>query len=467
MADTTAVILAAGMGTRMKSEIPKVLHKVNGISMIEQVIRAVKKAGCASCLAITGHKSEMVHDALGDTVEYAEQKEQLGTGHAVMQAVPYLEGRAGYVLVVCGDTPLLRGETIRGLIDACREKQAAASILTAKLDDPFGYGRVLRDEAGNMTSIVEQKDGTPEQLAVKEINTGTYCFDIQELLAALPRLDCNNAQGEYYLTDVFEIMIREGKTVVPVEAADAEETMGVNSRIQLAAADKVLRRRKAEELMSEGVTIIDPDSVYIEQDVVVGRDTVLYPGTILQGRTVIGKRCVIGPDTQMENVLCGDGNHLNRVYAHDCEIGNENEAGPFVHLRPGTKLHDHIKIGNFVEVKNSDIGDGTKLPHLIYCGDADVGQKVNMGCGSVTVNFDGKNKHRTVIEDHAFIGCNTNLVAPVHIGKRAFTAAGSTITKDVPGEALSVARAKQKNIEHWVDDDTYIEHWVDDDTYKD
>ncbi len=455
MDDVTAVILAAGMGTRMKSEIPKVLHKVNGLCMIEQVLRSVKAAGCSESLVITGFKGELVREKLGDSVVYAEQKEQLGTGHAVMQAVPYLEGKKGYVLVVCGDTPLLRGETVHALIETCREKKAAATVLTAKLDDPFGYGRVLRDSEGHMTCIVEQKDGTPEQLAVNEINTGTYCFDVEELLATLPKVGCDNAQHEYYLTDVFGIMIKEGKAVIPVVSDDADETMGVNSRIQLAAADKILRLRKAEELMASGVSIIDPERTYVEDSVQVGKDTVLLPGTILQGDTVIGENNVLGPDTQLTNVHLGSGNHLNRVYGHDCVVGDNNEMGPFVHLRPDTKIHDHVKIGNFVEVKNSDVGDGTKLPHLIYCGDADVGKNVNFGCGTVTVNFDGKKKHRTTVDDHAFIGCNTNLVAPVHVGARAFTAAGSTITKDVPAEALSIARAKQKNIDHWVKDDTY------------
>lgn len=455
MENVTAVILAAGMGTRMKSEIPKVLHKANGLSMIEHVIRAAKAAGCDECLAITGFKGNLVREAVGDGISYAEQKEQLGTGHAVMQAADFLKNKKGYALVVCGDTPILRGETIRALIDECREKQAAATVLTAQMADPTGYGRVIRDESGNMVRIVEQKDGTPAELAVTEINTGTYCFEISALLETLPTLTCENAQHEYYLTDVFGLLISEGRAVVPVTAADAEETMGVNSRAQLAAADRVLRLRKADELMASGVSIVNPEAVYVEADVTVGRDSVLLPGVILQGKTAVGENCVLGPDTQLTNVLCGAGNHLNRVYAHDCTIGDGNEIGPFVHLRPDTRLHNGLKIGNFVEVKNSDVGDGTKLPHLIYCGDSDVGKNVNFGCGTVTVNFDGKKKHRTVVEDHAFIGCNTNLVAPVRIGKRAFTAAGSTITKDVPAEALSVARAKQKNIEGWVDEDTY------------
>ena len=455
MNEICALILAAGMGTRMKSSLPKVLHTVNGISMIEQVIRLCREAGCNDVAAITGFQGALVRETVGDGISYVEQKEQLGTGHAVMQAADYLKNHTGYVLVICGDTPLLRAETIRRLIDECREAKAAAAVLTAVMDDPFGYGRVLRDDAGHMTRIVEQKDGTPDELAVREINTGTYCFEISSLLAALPKLNCQNAQGEYYLTDVFEILIQSGQIVLPIVAPDADETMGVNSRAQLAAASAILRRRKAEALMAEGVTLIDPAAVYIEQDVEIGRDTVIYPGTILQGKVIIGQNCVIGPDTQLTNVRCGNGNRLNRVYAHDCTMGDDNEIGPFVHLRPDTKLANGVKIGNFVEVKNSNVGNGTKLPHLIYCGDSDLGENVNFGCGTVTVNFDGKEKHRCQIDDHAFIGCNTNLVAPVHIGERAFTAAGSTITKDVPAKALSVARAKQKNIEDWVDEDTY------------
>ena len=455
MKNICAVILAAGMGTRMKSELPKVLHKVNGISMIKQVISLCRDAGCEDVAAITGFKGDLVREAIGNGISYIEQKEQLGTGHAVMQAADYLKNKNGYVLIICGDTPLLRAETIQNLISECVEKKAAATVLTAVMENPFGYGRVIRDEAGHMVRIVEQKDGTPAELSVKEINTGTYCFEINALLSALPKLSNENAQGEYYLTDVFEILIKEGRFIQPVTCEDAEETMGVNSRIQLAQASCVLRRRKNEELMASGVTLIDPDAVYVEQSVTVGSDCILYPGTILEGNTVVGANCVIGPDTQLTNVVCGDDNRLNRVYAHDCVIGSGIEIGPFVHLRPNTILHDHVKIGNFVEVKNSEVGEGTKLPHLIYCGDSDLGKNVNFGCGTVTVNFDGKEKHRCTIEDHAFIGCNTNLVAPVHIGKRAFTAAGSTITKDVPAMALSVARAKQKNIEDWVDEDTY------------
>ncbi|MDY6083690.1 MAG: bifunctional UDP-N-acetylglucosamine diphosphorylase/glucosamine-1-phosphate N-acetyltransferase GlmU [Dialister sp.] len=455
--ELTAVILAAGQGTRMKSEYPKVLHRVCGVPMVEQVTRVVRGAGFDTCVMITGFKENLVREYMdGRGIRFIHQEEQLGTGHAVMQALPeFKDHPEGYVLVVCGDTPLLREETIRLLAGACREKNASAAVLTASVPEPFGYGRILRDESGRMMGIVEQKDGTQEQLAIHEINTGTYVFRAGDLMEALSQITNDNAQGEYYLTDVFEIMIREGKTVLPVEAADVDETMGVNSRLQLSKADRILRLRKAEALMNEGVSIVDPERTYIEQDVRVGTDTILYPGCILQGCTVVGKHCELGPDVQLTDVTCGAYTRLNRVYAHSCAIGKYNEIGPFVHLRPGTVLHDHIKIGNFVEVKNSTIGDGTKLPHLIYCGDSDLGDNVNFGCGTVTVNFDGKEKHRCVIGDHAFIGCNTNLVAPVTIGDRAFTAAGSTITKDVPPRALAVARGRQTNIEEWVTGDTY------------
>lgn len=456
MGELSAVVLAAGQGTRMKSKLPKVLHKVCGVPMVNQVIRIIKNAGCTRCIAVTGFKEELVRKSLGDSVSFVHQTEQLGTGHAVMQAMPLLESdEDGYVLVICGDTPLLRAETIRHLIDVCIHNRASATVLTARLDNPFGYGRVIRDKDGHMQRIVEQKDGTESELAVNEINTGTYCFHVADLVDALHKIDNHNAQQEYYLTDVFGIMIQENKQVIPVVAEDADETMGVNSRRQLATANKVLYLRKAEELMDQGITIVSPENTYIGQDVMVGHDTTILPGTILSGNTRVGEDCVIGPDTQLDNVTCGNGNTLNRVYAHDCTIGNNNTMGPFVHLRPDTDIHNHVKIGNFVEVKNSVVDDGTKLPHLIYCGDADLGKKVNFGCGTVTVNFDGTNKHRTVVEDHAFIGCNTNLVAPVHVGKNAFTAAGSTITEDVPDNALAIARQRQTNKINWVTKDTY------------
>lgn len=455
MKEMTAVILAAGQGTRMKSDYPKVLHSVCGVPMVKQVIKVATESGFKKCVVITGFKEELVRKTVGDEVVFVHQEQQLGTAHAVMQAVPEFENnKDGYILVVCGDTPLLKVETIKNILDVCIKNNAAATVLTAIVDNPFGYGRIIRDKNGNMKSIVEQKDGTPKELETKEINTGTYIFHVKTFLDALSKVDNENAQHEYYLTDVFEIMIAEGKKVIPI-ITDEEETLGVNTRVQLSQAEKVLRLRKINELMVQGVTVIDPQNTYIEQNVKIGKDTIIYPGTILQGNTEIGEKCIIGPETQLNNVKCGNNNNLNRVYAIDSEIGNNNNIGPFVHIRPGTKLEHSIKLGNFVEIKNSTIKSGSKLPHLIYCGDADLGENVNFGCGTVTVNYDGKEKHRTVVDNHAFIGCNTNLIAPVHIGKRAFTAAGSTITEDVPENALAIARERQKNIKNWVKKGTY------------
>ena len=368
---------------------------------------------------------------------------RLASDRAVYEAVLSLERAGGSVdpVTVFDQTAKMGAPVSREYLFGLMELAATAAILICLV-------RLVQ-------RIVEQKDGTESELAVNEINTGTYCFHVADLVDALHKIDNHNAQQEYYLTDVFGIMIRENKQVIPVVAEDADETMGVNSRRQLATANKDLYLRKAEELMDQGITIVSPENTYIGQDVMVGHDTTILPGTILSGNTRVGEDCVIGPDTQLDNVTCGNGNTLNRVYAHDCTIGNNNTMGPFVHLRPDTDIHNHVKIGNFVEVKNSVVDDGTKLPHLIYCGDADLGKKVNFGCGTVTVNFDGKNKHRTVVEDHAFIGCNTNLVAPVHVGKNAFTAAGSTITEDVPDNALAIARQRQTNKINWVTKDTY------------
>lgn len=455
MKEMTAVILAAGQGTRMKSDYPKVLHSVCGVPMVKQVIRVATESGFKKCVVITGFKEKYVREAVGDIVTFVHQEKQLGTAHAVMQAVPeFKDDKDGYILVVCGDTPLLKVETVKKILNTCVENNAAATVLTAVVDNPFGYGRIIRDKNGNMKSIVEQKDGTPEELKIKEINTGTYIFHVETFLEALSKVSNENAQNEYYLTDVFEIMISEGKKVIPV-ITEQEETLGVNTRQQLSQAEKILRLRKLDELMTQGVTVIDAENTYVEQDVKVGKDTIIYPGTILQGSTEIGEKCIIGPETQLKNVKCGNNCNLNRVYAIDSVIGNDNNIGPFVHIRPGTEIENNVKLGNFVEVKNSTIKSGTKLPHLIYCGDADLGENVNFGCGTVTVNFDGKEKHRTVVEDHAFIGCNTNLVAPVRVGKRAFTAAGSTITEDVPENSLAIARQRQKNIKNWVKKGTY------------
>ncbi len=455
MKETAALILAAGKGTRMKSRLPKVLHRVGGLPMAEQVLHAVQKAGTSRQIMVIGFGSEAVQEYFGSRVEFVLQEEQLGTGHAVMQAAPLLETMEGTVVITCGDTPLVTAETFREMMAFHEQQQAAATILTAVMDDPTGYGRIIRNEAGHVVKIVEQKDGAPDELAVQEINTGIYCFDIQKLLGALKQIGNDNAQGEYYLTDAIGILVHAGDAVAAFVTKDSEQTLGVNSRVQLAEAERILRARIAKHWMEEGVTIIAPMNTYIGTEVVIGKDTILYPGTILEGATVIGEGCEVGPYTRLTNVTMGNDTHIHMCYAHDCEIKNEAELGPFAHFRPDTVIGDRVKVGNFVEVKNSVVGAGTKFPHLSYIGDSDVGDGVNMGCGTITVNYDGKKKHRTVICDHAFVGCNSNLVAPVTIEPYAYVAAGTTVTKDVPENALAVGRAKQKNIEDWVKEDTY------------
>ncbi len=449
-----AVVLAAGKGTRMKSKLPKVLHRVGGKQMVARVISATEEAGVEKVAVIIGFGGEKVREDLGEHYEYVLQEEQLGTGHAVRLAEDVLRD-AETVLVVCGDTPLLRAETLANLYQCHLDTKAAATILTTMMENPTGYGRIIRRESGEVSRIVEEKDANMEEKAVREINTGTYCFRGDLLWQMLGKINCQNAQGEYYLTDVIGLMTDAGEVVAAACCEDADETLGVNSRQHLALAEKILQRRVNDRLMSEGVTLIDPEQVRVDEEVQVGRDTVLEPGTILRGKTVIGCECHIGPHTELDQVTVGDGTHIHRSYAHECEVGSRAEIGPYVHLRPATKVGDGVRIGNFVEVKNTVVGDGTKLSHLSYLGDADIGSGVNVGCGTITVNYDGRNKYRTTIEDGAFVGCNSNLIAPVVIGKQAYVGAGSTISKDVPERALAVGRAKQINKENWVKDNTY------------
>ena len=319
------------------------------------------------------------------------------------------------------------------------------------MDDPFGYGRIVRDAKGNVQAIVEQKDATEEQKAIKEINTGIYCMECPLMFDVLATLTNDNAQGEYYLTDVLEKLNQAGQKVGGVITKDSDMVMGINSRKQLSVAEGVMRQRILDKLMDNGVTIMDPASTFIEGSVKIGRDTIIYPYTWLEGSTEIGEDCEIGPNARFTNVKIGNDNHLQFIYGHDCEVKDHVTAGPYVHLRPDTVISDHVKIGNYVEVKNSNVGEGTKLPHLTYIGDSDIGSGVNMGCGCITVNYDGKKKHRTIIGDNAFVGCNTNLVAPVTVQANTYIGAGSTITKEVPENALGIARAKQKNIEGWAE----------------
>lgn len=449
MSELVAVILAAGMGTRMKSKLPKVLHKVGGKAMLQRVLNAADGAGAAKKVVITGHCAELVNELIGTQAVSVYQKEQLGTGHAVMQAEDELKDFKGTVMVLCGDTPLLDAGELRKFYDEHVQSGAAATVLTAIMPNPYGYGRIIRNAEGNVAGIVEEKDATPEQKAITEINTGIFCFEAPLLFEILHTLTNDNAQGEYYLTDVLAKLNGMGKKVGAAITADNAMVMGVNSRRQLAEAEAELRSRVLGALMDSGVTVMDPASTFIGEDVKVGNDTVIYPYTWLEGNTEIGTDCIIGPSVRLTNVKVGSEVEMQFTYGHDCTVKNKVVMGPYVHLRPDTVLEDKVKIGNFIEVKNSHVGYGTKLPHLSYIGDTDIGSGVNIGCGCIMVNYDGKKKHRTTIGDNAFIGCNSNLVAPVTIGEGAYVGAGSTITKEVPEDALGIARAKQKNIEGW------------------
>jgi bifunctional UDP-N-acetylglucosamine pyrophosphorylase / glucosamine-1-phosphate N-acetyltransferase len=445
MTNIFAVVLAAGQGTRMKSKLYKVLHPVCGKSMVEHVIDNINTLNTNRIVTVVGHGAEMVKETLGDKSEYVLQAEQLGTAHAIQQAEQLLGGLEGTTLVVCGDTPLIRPETMQALFEHHQKTNAKATILTAMADDPTGYGRILRDENGQVSQIVEQKDASSEQRLVKEINTGTYCFDNKSLFETLKLVKNDNVQGEYYLPDVIEILQKQGEIVSAYVTSNFDETLGVNDRFALSQAEELMRARINEKHMRNGVTIINPSSTHISSDAIIGSDTIIKPGTIIEGQTVIGEDCVIGPSSHIVNTTIGDRTTIHSSVLIDSNVGNDTAVGPFAHLRPESSLGDKVKIGNFVEVKKSSLGNNSKVSHLSYIGDAEVGQNVNIGCGTITVNYDGKNKFKTIIEDDVFVGCNSNLVAPVILKEGSYVAAGSTITKEVPSEALAIARARQEN----------------------
>ena len=445
MTNRFAVILAAGQGTRMKSKLYKVLHSVCGKPMVLHVLEQVSSLKVEETVTIVGHGAEKVQAELGSKTKFALQSEQLGTAHAVMQAEEILGDKQGTTFVICGDTPLIKAETMEALIKQHESQGAKATILTARIDDPTGYGRIIRNSEGFVEKIVEHKDASEEERKVTEINTGTYCFDNAALFAALKNVSNDNVQGEYYLPDVIEILKAQGDIVTAYQTDDFEETLGVNDRIALSQAEKIMRKRINTEHMRNGVTLIDPEQTYIESGVQIGQDTIIYPGSVIKAGTKIGNDCVIGPNTEVGNCEVGNNTVIRQSVAYDSYIGSEVAIGPFAHIRPQSQIEDEVKIGNFVEIKKSTFGKGSKVSHLSYIGDAEVGSDVNIGCGSITVNYDGKNKFKTIIGDNVFVGCNSNLVAPVNVGRGAYIAAGSTITKDVPEEALSIARARQEN----------------------
>lgn len=451
MSNRFAVILAAGKGTRMKSKLYKVLHPVCGKPMVQHVVDQVTQLGLQKLVTVVGHGAEMVQEQLGNVSEFALQAEQLGTAHAVDQAASVLANEEGTTLVICGDTPLITAETMEALLQQHKEAGAMATVLTAYIEEPAGYGRIVRNENGHVEKIVEHKDANEKELAIKEINTGTYCFDNKALFASLSKVSNDNVQGEYYLPDVIEILKNEGHIVSAYQTEHFDETLGVNDRVALSQAEIIMTNRINRKNMVNGVTIIDPSNTYISADAIIGSDTVLHPGTIIEGNTVIGSDCEIGPHTVIRDSEIGDRTTIRQSTVHDSKLGTEVSVGPFAHIRPDSVIGDEVRVGNFVEIKKTVFGNRSKASHLSYIGDAQVGEDVNLGCGSITVNYDGKNKFKTVIGNGVFIGCNSNLVAPVTVEDGAYVAAGSTITENVPSKALSVARARQVNKEDYVD----------------
>lgn len=447
----TSVILAAGMGTRMKSKMPKVLHKVCGKPLSKWVIDASEAAGADKVCAVVGHKAETVKEVLGDVCEFALQAEQKGTGHAVMQAMDVIKNSKGEVVILNGDTPLITAETINKAIEYYKNNGNQATVITAILDDATGYGRIVRDNDGSVLKIVEQKDASEEEKKINEVNSGMYVFDAQSLVYALDKITPNNAQGEYYLTDTLEILLSAGKKIGGYAISDNDEIRGINDRVQLNEAEKIMQKRINEYHMRNGVTMRNPESVYIEDGVEIGNDTEICQNVTIKSGTKIGSDCVIGSGSMLDRAVIHDGVDVLSSVILESEVDEGTHVGPFAYIRPNCHVGKEVKVGDFVELKNSNIDDGTKISHLTYIGDSDVGKRVNFGCGTVTCNYDGKKKYRTTIGDDCFVGCNTNFVSPINVGDGVYIAAGSTITEDIPENSLSIARARQVNKEGWKD----------------
>jgi len=430
MKKTVTILLAAGKGTRMRSKYLKVLHTLRGKPMLWHSLQQVKQVSQVPPVIIVGHQGETVKEAFGDMADYITQEEQLGTGHAVLQAKQHLAGKADLVLVVYGDMPLLRAETFEQLIEKQNNNRGPISMLTIIEEDPRGFGRIVRNKEGGVEAIVEEVDCTPEQLAIKELNVGVYCFQADWLWENLPNIPLS-AKGEYYLTDSIALAREQGLPVQAEVIADAKEAMGINTRVHLAEAEEILRRRTNEALMLSGVTLIDPASTYIDAGVSIGQDTIIYPNTTIMGSTEIGTDCTIGPNTIIRDSKIGSHCELFASVIEQATLEDQVDIGPFGHLRKGAHLLEGVHMGNFGEVKNATLGPGVKMGHFSYIGDATIKKNVNIGAGTITCNYDGKNKHHTTIEEDVFIGSDTMLVAPLHIGKGARTGAGAVVTKDV------------------------------------
>ena len=452
MSATHIVILAAGKGTRMKSATPKVLHRAGGLPLIEHVLRAAAAVGPITTTLVIGHQGADVREALAGWpgLGFALQEPQLGTGHALLQAEPALRGATGTLLLLSGDVPLLRGKTLDSLVHAHRSRGSAATIVTARVGNPDGYGRIVR-AGGEISAIVEHKDASPDERRIDEINSGIYAFDLAPLFDGLRAIGATNAQREYYLPDLVRIYRQRGLAVHTFALDDEREILGVNSRRELAEVAAIMHKARNEALMDSGVTLVDPAAVYVGPDVAIGADTVVHPGVYLEGHTTIGSGCEIHSGVRIVDSVIGDKVVINNFCVIvSSRVADGAQVGPFARLRPETVVGEDVHIGNFVELKKTSIGKGSKAPHLTYLGDATIGERVNVGAGTITCNYNGVTKNPTVVEDGAFIGSDSQLIAPVRVGRGAYVAAGSSITEDVPAGALAITRGRQTNKDGWV-----------------